>query len=190
MKRLTKTAAIGAFVLIGGSIAYAAGGWWGLPQIGAPSYCISQSTPGGPGTTPVCTATAAAGPTVFTGTEMVPTDITGNVATTPATAYTALVQLGQGPAVVVTSPASATIPATTPFYFLNGAQGSAFTITMPANPVEGQIQNVVCTAATVGALTVAANTGQSLNGNPAAACTAGTGFHWRYQLSNTTWYRF
>jgi hypothetical protein len=191
MKRLQKTAAIGAFVLIGGSMAYGAGGWFGLPQIGGPSYCISQTTPGGPGTTPVCTSTAPAGPTAFTGTEMVPTDITGNVATTPATAYTALVQLGQGPMIDLTTVGTAqTIPNATPFYFLDGAQASALTVTMPPNPVEGQIQNVVCESATVGALTVAANTGQTLKGNPAAACVAGVGYRWRYQLSTTTWYRF
>jgi hypothetical protein len=86
-----------------------------------------------------------------------------------------------------------TIPVNTPFYFLDGAQGSALTVTMPATAVEGQIQRVVCEAATVGTLTVAANTSvvtQVVKGNPAAACVAGVGYAWRYQASNLTWYRF
>ena len=75
------------------------------------------------------------------------------------------------------------------WYFLDGAQGSAFTVTTPSAPVDGQILNVVCEAATVGTFTLTANTSQTVKLPVAAACVAGVGYQWRYLASNTTWYR-
>lgn len=178
----------------------AAGSFSDLPQIGGPSYCASYnanspSVTGQTGQTGVgtCVQTVPAGPTVFAGTEYAPFDIGplgGSVATSPTTGVVGIVQLGQGPYLDVTSPATATIPNNTPFYFLDGTQGSAFTITMPSAPLEGQIQHVVCESATTGALTVAANTNQTLKNNPDAACAVGVDYTWRYVAANSTWYRF
>src|SRR6185437_3784581 len=180
--------------------AIAAGSWSTLPQIGGPSYCASNNpngvgvggNTGQAGSPSNCVQTVPAGPATFAGTEYAPFDIGplgGSTAGPTQTAVVSIVQLGQGPMLDVTSPATATIPNNTPYYFLDGAQASAFTITMPAVAVEGQIQKVICEAATVGALTVAANSNQTLKGNPSAACVAGVTYAWRYQVSNTTWYR-
>lgn len=182
---------------------YAAGLWWGFPQIGGASYCVGYSTypttVTTPGTLPTpnsCNVTAPAGPTTFAGTEVFPVDIFGPQAgvtnTGPAEAYVSLVQVGQGPYVNISPGTSTTltIPNNTPWYILSGAQGSAFTVTMPTAPVEGQIQRLLCNAATVGTLTVAAAANQTLENNPNTACVAGVGYAWRYIASSTTWYRF
>ena len=203
-RHIAGAAMVAASVSFVGVAAYAGGSFQTLPVIGGSSYCASTVTgTGGLGGTTgqgqgtvgsICGQTVPAGPTVFSGAEVAPFDLYAPGTSTsnggPQTALVNITQLGQGPMLDVTSPATATIPANTPYYFLDGAQGSAFTITMPASAVEGQIQRVVCEAATVGTLTVAANSGQTLKGNPNAACVAGVGYSWRYQASNTTWYRF
>lgn len=207
MKTKLRFAVVTALGLgIASSAAWAAGLWSTLPILGGSSYCAaivgagaSQAGTTGQGAGSVgsggtyCAQTVPAGPSTFAGTEVTAVDIfaPGTVSNTPTTsALVSLLQLGQGPMVDQTTVATATIPNATPFYFLDGAQGSAFTITMPASAVEGQIQRIVCTAATVGVLTVAANSGQTLKNNPNAACVAGVGYAWRYQASNSTWYRF
>ncbi|HLH92084.1 MAG TPA: hypothetical protein VKX28_26930 [Xanthobacteraceae bacterium] len=204
LKRLSALAAT-CVVAFGIYAANAAGLWSTLPIIGGASYCaavvgagpsqagVTGQGAGSVGGSTYCAQTVPAGPSVFAGTEMVPLDIYTpgpQASAPPTTALANIVQLGQGPMVDVTSPVTATIPANTPFYFLDGAQASAFTITMPAAPIEGYIQRITCAAATVGVLTVAANANQSIKNNPAAACVAGVGYAWRYQASNTTWYRF
>ena len=207
MLKRYRSAAVGlGALLISGVVAFAAGSFSTLPLIGGASYCAStvSGTGGltgvtgqGQGTTgSLCAQTVPAGPATFAGTEYVPMDIgplgsTASPGSSPQSAVVSMTQLGQGPMLDVTTVLTAqTIPANTPFYFLDGAQASALTVTMPAAPIEGYIQRVYCTAATVGVLTVAANGTQSLKNNPAAACVAGVGYAWRYQASNTTWYRF
>lgn len=209
MKLSIKALAIGAGLLGAGVVAAVAGGsWQTLPGIGSASYCASTvtgtgnlggATGQGQGTIgSICGQTIPAGPATFAGTEIIPADIytpgTNTGAGGPQTAFISLPQLGQGAMVDLTTVVSSTIPANTPFYFLDGTQASAFTITMPASPIEGQIQRVTCEAATAGVLTVAANTSvnasQTLNGNPNAACVASTNYNWRYQASNSTWYRY
>lgn len=197
---------IGALAaLVCGAVGAIAGGSFStLPQIGGASYCATTLTGAGAlsGITgtgqstvgSICAQTVPAGPTTFAGTEYFPVDIYGLGSSVqsggPQTAVVSLLQLGVGPMIDLTTVGTAqTIPNATPNYFLDGAQGSALTVTMPSAPVEGQIQSVVCEAATVGVLTVAANSGQTLKVNPNAACVAGVGYRWRYQASNTTWYR-
>ncbi len=181
------------------------------PVIGGAQFCSSWiGSPQGQGTITgtagstttatggICGAYEPAGPATFAGTEVLPADInapgTMTYAGQPSTALVPIIDLGAGPMVDLTTVAtSQTIPNNTPYYFLDGAQGSALTVTMPPNAIEGQIQRIVCEAATVGTLTVAANTSvvtQVVKGNPNAACTAGVGYAWRYQASNLTWYRF
>jgi len=185
-----KVIAAGAALVATAGVALAVGLWPGIPLLGGAAYCVNSVNG-------VCQANAPAGNPLFLGSEAVPVDTYGaNQATNSqgvnqATQLVALTQLGQGPMVDQTTVGTTqTIPNNTPFFFLDGAQASALTVTMPASAVEGQIQRIVCTAATVGTLTVAANTGQTLKNNPNAACTAGVGYAWRYQASNTTWYRF
>lgn len=65
------------------------------------------------------------------------------------------------------------------------------TITMPATPVDGQIIKI-SSSQNIVALTVNANTGQSIKNAPTAltvSLTGSFGFEFRYVLSNTTWYR-
>lgn len=205
MKRSARLAGLLAVALTAGStIAFGAGFWSTLPGIGFPSYCASTVTGTGnlggltgqgQGTIgSICGQTVPAGPATFTGNEYAPFDLnalgTNSQAGGPNTANVSIEQLGQGPMLDVTAPATATIPANTPFYFLDGAQASAFTITMPAAPIEGYIQRIVCESATVGALTIAGNSGQTVKNSPGAACVAGTAYAFRYQASNTTWYKF
>jgi hypothetical protein len=61
------------------------------------------------------------------------------------------------------------------------------TITMPAAPVDGQIVEI-STTQTVTALTVSANTGQTISG-AASTIVATAGLSWAYELSLTKWIR-
>jgi hypothetical protein len=61
------------------------------------------------------------------------------------------------------------------------------TVTMPASPIDGQ-EIRVTSSQTVTALTVSANSGQSITNAP-TTLTAGLGFSYIYKISNTTWYR-
>lgn len=187
------------------SPAYAGGLNQTLPIIGGTSYCASTVTGTGAlsGTTgqgqgtigSICAQTIPAGPATFTGTENARVDLfaPGTSNGSPVqTAVTGIQQLGQGAFIDIAAPASATIPAGDVFYSLDGTQASAFTITMPVVVVDGQFQEVICTAATAGVLTVAANTSvvtQVIKNNPNAACVAGTVYKWRYNASNLTWFR-
>ncbi len=163
--------------------------WMPFPILGGSSFCASTVNNS-------CTLTIPAGPTDWTGKETIPTDT--NNTPPPSQQYAGGVQtvkapavaFGAGALVVVASPVTATIPGGTPYYVLSGAQGSAFTITMPATPVGGHVQRILCDASTVGALTVAANTGQTLKNNPNTGCVAGVGYSWVYNQTATTWYRF
>lgn len=170
-------------------VAGATGLFPGFPFVGGASYCNSL-------TNGVCSSTVPAGPGVFVGTENVPFDTNAPgsaLQSAPSTVSVTLPQLGQGPMVDQTTVGtSQTIPNNTPWFFLDGAQGSAFTVTFPPNPVEGQIQRIICEAATVGTMTATANTTvvtQVVKLPVAAACVAGVGYVWRYQASNLTWYR-
>ena len=188
MTRLRLFAVVSALALVAVPSAYAAGLWWGLPILGGPTYCVSFT--GAAGTT--CASTAPAGPTFFTGSEAVPADILNNTDRGPSSVYLSVTQLGNGP-VYNQNPVGTTqtIPNMTPFYLIAGAQGSAFTVTMPATPIEGQIQRIICTGAgTVGAMTVVANTGQTISNAVAAACTTGSGFAWRYVVASSEWLRY
>ncbi len=204
-KRLRLTAVVGAiFALIMTPFAYGAGLWWGLPLFGTAAYCTGYSqyptaatVPGTQAGGAVCNSTAPAGPALFSGTETFPTDLFGAAApsaqtnTAPSVVNMPLVTLGQGPYTINNAPGTAiAIANNTPWYITQGGQGSAWTITMPTAPIEGQIQHVVCGATTAGTLTIAAAAGQTLVGNPAAVCTVGNGYSFRYVASSTTWYRF
>ncbi len=186
MKRLRLFAVVSALAaLVAVPSAYAAGLWWGLPLLGGAAYCVS-----GTSVTTGCLQ-APAGPTVFTGREQVPADIVSNTDRTPSSVYMSVLQLGNGALSNQTVVGlTQTIPDYTPWYIIGGAQGGAFTVTMPPNPIEGQIQHVLCASATGGTMTVVANTGQTVNTGVAATCAVGAGYAWRYTLASTTWIRF
>lgn len=211
-KRLLAVGSLTAVLaIIAAPALYATGLWWGLPQIGAPAYCVGYSNYQGTASTGVgptaaqiaaaaalglisCNNTAPAGPTLFQGSEVFPVDIYGPAGgqtnTTPSVVYVGLPQVGQGPYLDVVPATTQTIPDRTPWFFADGTQGSGWTVTMPPNPIEGQIQRIVCEKTTGGTLTVAANTSQTLLNNPNTTCAAGTGYAWRYVAVDATWYRF
>lgn len=77
-----------------------------------------------------------------------------------------------------------------------GVVGTAFTpagtlatgtVTMPANPVDGMTINL-SSSQTITALTLNANTGQSIL-NALTTLSAGGSAAYLYRASNTTWYR-
>ena len=190
--RIVLLAGAGVLALAAAGAAFAGGSFQTLPLVGGGSYCASTSATASGQT---CTQTVPAGPATFTGNEVVPADLFAPGTNNGVPVNTALVdiqQLGQGAILDLTTVASTTVPAGVSWLFVDGTDASAYTITLPAAPVEGQIEHVVCAAATVGTLTVAANAGQSLkpaSSPAAAACVAGNSYAWRYQASNTTWYR-
>jgi hypothetical protein len=61
------------------------------------------------------------------------------------------------------------------------------TVTMPASPLDGQ-QAQVASSQAITALTVAANTGQTIKGAPTTVAANGA-FAFVYRAANTTWYR-
>lgn len=61
------------------------------------------------------------------------------------------------------------------------------TVKMPLSPIDGFVQYVTTTY-TITALTVSANTGQTVNNVP-TTLSAGTSFSMIYRLSTLTWYR-
>jgi hypothetical protein len=68
-----------------------------------------------------------------------------------------------------------------------GSGITTFTITMPSAPSNGQVVDFATNGA-ITTLTVSANSGQSITNAP-ATLTAGSGFEYVFQTSNTTWYR-
>jgi hypothetical protein len=174
-------------------LALATGLFPGLPMLGWASYCAGTNITG-----TQCAATVPAGPTAFTGSEVVPTDVygpnststTGGAGLYPQTMFTSVLALGNGPVVVNVTAGAQTIPNNTGLWVENVGNTST-TITMPALPVGGQIQRVDLGTAQTTSILFAANAGQSC----IPACpqtkntvTAGTGFAWVYNAANTTWY--
>ena len=184
-----KTLLLASGLALCGAPAFADGIYSGWPLIGGPSYCGTLLNGS-------CTQTIAPNESAVSGQEYIPSDY-GPFGTAGATGVTnglfSVLQLGNGLTVDQTTVGTTqTIPANVSYFYLDGAQGSALTVTMPASAVDGQIIHIICEAATVGTLTVAANTSvvtQVLKVNPNAACTAGVGYAWRYTASNLTWYR-
>lgn len=212
MLKRFRGAAIAAVValLATSGLAYAAGLWSTLPIVGGASYCASYVTGTGnlggitgqgQGTIgQICGQTVPAGPATFTGTETVPMDLLapGTQSAGPTTSALAnITQLGQGPLVDSTSSsATLTIPNNTPWFVLDTGTAATVAVTFPSSPVEGQIQHLMCGAAVGTALSVAANTGQTVKGAAPTTCTAGQGFAWRFVaqaqgvLVANSWVRF
>lgn len=170
------------------AVSYAGGSFQGFPLVGGDgaTNCLSFGNNG------VCNQYQPAGPAVVPPGSTFPADTNiqgGGSNANPSTVNIPVTSIGLGSIVVTTSPATATIANGTNYYILNGAQGSAFTLTTPSAPTPNQLLTITCQAATVGALTVAANTGQTLANNPAAACVAGVVYAWVWDATNATWRR-
>lgn len=170
------------------------GGLFGdFPILGGPSYCNSTQNAGAGGLgTGTCVSTIPAGPLDWTGAETMEVDTNLKPIGGQQSVKASPTAFGAGALFIQTTVGTTqTIPANTPYYILNGAQGSALTVTMPPAPNGGQIQRIICEASTVGTVTAAANTGQTMApaSSPAAACSAGVGYAWVYNQTAATWYR-
>jgi hypothetical protein len=195
MNRTRKSliAAVCALVAISTS-AYAAGLWSTLPIVGGAAYCtgtvtgtgaLSGATGQGQGTIgSICGLSQPGGPATFTGSEVFPLDLLapGSQSLGPQTSALAnITQLGQGALVdSVSTSAAQTIPAGVAFYVLDTGTPATVAITFPAAPIEGQIVHLDCGIAIGTALSVVANTGQTVKGAAPTTCTAGQGFAWRF----------
>lgn len=72
----------------------------------------------------------------------------------------------------------------------DSSTNASLTVTMPPTPTNGQLACFANPAAIVTALTFSANSGQSIVGGlSAVTASAGSGYCYLYQTSNTTWYR-
>lgn len=211
--RLTKYLAAAAAVCVS-VVLMGAGLWSTLPIIGGAAYCASTNVSGnaqggitgqGGGVatagqttgTVICGQTQPAGPATFAGTEVVPMDLyppgTATQAGGATTALSNILQLGQGPAVVNTTAGAQTIPSGISWY-LENVGNTSVTFTLPAGPIEGQIIHFTASTAQTTSALFAANTNQScVPACPETITTpltsAGGGVAWRWQASNSTWYR-
>jgi hypothetical protein len=205
--KLTRLSGLLAVALTVGSVAaYAAGNYSMYPIVGGASFCASTVSGAGgfnaagntnnvnptgqgqAGSGSLCAQTVPAGPPAFTGSELLPMDTGGSGifpgTTNPQTVVANINQLGQGVvADSVASGATVTIPANSQFFVLDTGTAATVAVTMPAVAVDGQIQHLVCGVAVGTALSVAANTGQTIKGAAPTTCTAGQGFAWRYLAS-------
>jgi hypothetical protein len=199
LKRYRSAAVAMAALLVTSAIAIAAGNYSTYPIVGQPSFCASTVSGAGGfnavgnsnGVAPtgqgqatsgsICAQTVPAGPPAFTGNELIPMDTVPGSGVSPQTVTANINQLGQGAVVdSVASGAALTIPANSQFFVLDTGTAATVAVTMPAVAVEGQIQHLVCGVGVGTALSVVANSGQTIKGNTAATCTAGQGFAWRY----------
>lgn len=202
--KLTRLAGLLAVALtVGSGAANAAGNYSTYPIIGYPAFCdsivtgsggftVPQGNTGGGGvtgqgqasSTAVCAQTIPAGPPTFSGLELLPLDTGLPGGASPQSATVNVNQLGQGVVVdSVASGAALTIPANSQFFVLDTGTAATVAVTMPAVAEEGQIQHLLCAAAVGTALSVVANTGQTIKGASPTTCTAGQGFAWRFVAS-------
>ncbi len=173
-------------------------GFWNnsWPIVGGASYCAGSSTSGVPGTTPVCNTTVPAGPTVLTGSELIPADTALASGRQPQSVLISMAALGTLPYqyVVPTSGSTTTVAATTGKLVLDPAGTlTSATITLPAATalVDGQ-QLEVSSSQTITALTVTAGSGTTISNAPTAltiSTTGAYGYKFIYVTASLKWFR-
>ncbi len=176
----------------------AVAGFWNnsWPIVGGASYCAGSSTAGVPGTTPVCNVTVPAGPTVLTGTELIPADTALASGRQPQSVLISMAALGTLPYqyVVATNASSTTVAATTGKLVLDPAGTlTTATVVLPAATalVDGQ-QLELSSSQTLTALTVTPGSGTTISNAPTAltiSTTAAYGYKFIYVAAATKWYR-
>ena len=181
-----------------------AGLWPGFPLVGFTSLCWgSTSTATGTftGAQTGCPATAPAGPSIVTGSELIPADVYNPVTGrpgNPATVLLSLASLNAMPIVVSAgnltggNPLSATnlqggIILTGPASF------SALNVTLPPTPIDGQ-QFRISSQRSITALSVTASspTTQSVSNATTAltiSTTASFGYTWAWNAAGSVWNR-
>lgn len=191
-KLIAKISLASLAVVISG---FALAGIWNntFPIIGGASYsCGSVNA--------VSNCTIAAGPTVLTGSELIPADTGLASGQNPQTALIPVGRLGAGPTTYNTpvTTDSVTITNNTRRLIITPAGTiAAFTLVFPASTTltaaDGQLFGF-CTTQIVTTLTITAGAGTTISNGPTAmlvpVATGGAScVEWIYRLSNTTWYR-
>lgn len=178
-------------------IAYAAGLWPTFPIVAGSSFCSGSSTAGVPGTASTCNVTTPAGPTGVTGNEVVPADTLLSQGRSPQTVTipTPLLASGAVYRTAFAAGGSFTVPNGVTNLILNNSGTIATgTVVMPSSPSHGQLLRIT-SVATVTALTLSGNTGQTISNAPTAITISTTGaygymfVYFSATATTGTWYR-
>jgi hypothetical protein len=190
-----KRIAIGLTALILAPVlAYAAGNWSTLPQVGEASFCASQATFFAGQS---CSQTVPAGPTVLTGSELLPADTQITGSTPPQTVTIPMPLFDAGVYSYVSGQTTAlaaalVIPNNINLYILDPTTTvTALSLTMPSAPLNGQKVHIT-SSHTITALTVSGAAGQTVLSAPTALTVSTTGaFGYTYVWAGTPpqWYR-
>lgn len=192
---------------VSGLAAIAAGNFPNLPIVGGASYCGGTST----GTTgQVCTTTVPAGPSITTGSELVPADTQLSSGAAPQSVLLSMASLNALPYQFVNQPTgiwgflisrnngidynvgTLIIKSTGPI--TNGA------VQMPPSPIDGQRLSIRSTVA-ITTFNVSPNSGQAISNGPISIMSTQTGalispnngpsggVEFLYRAADATWYR-
>ncbi len=199
----SKIAVVAAATLLLGTLAaWSAGMFFGFPIVGGASYC---STSTGSAGTQVCTTTIPAGPSIVTGSELVPADTALTGGARPQTVLLPMASLNALPYTYgqYTTGQTITVSANIGSVVLspqNGLNVANLNIQMPASVIDGQQLNMSFTNG-IASLLVSPNTGQNVASPQTlvislqTGAVAGTqtpqlgGIRYIYRAANTTWYR-
>ena len=190
-----KSAAISvAALLTASTLALAAGNWSTLSQVGMGSFCASTVTFYAGQS---CAQTVPAGPTMLTGSELVPADTQIALSSPPQTVTIPMPLFDAGVYSYVSGQTTAlaaalVIPNNINTYILDPTTTvSALSLTMPSAPLNGQKLHIT-SSHTITALTVSGAAGQTVLSAPTALTVSTTGaFGYTYIWAGTTpqWYR-
>lgn len=164
-----------------------------LPIVGGAAYCARYA---GDGTT--CTGSVPAGPTVLTGTELIPADTGLAGGASPQTVSIAARSLGGGPtqySTPLTGVTQAVAAGTRQVILEPAGTIAAHTLTLPAASLLTEGQRLgVCSTQVVTALTITPGSGTTVSNTlTATQVPSGTGgafcAEWVYVKSVTKWLR-
>ena len=212
MKVSLKSGLLAVGVLAASTAVYAAGNYSTLPIVGSASFCVSTvgvngqqsatGTGGGAAGTAgaYCAQTVPAGPSILTGSELIPADTGLASGAPPQTVTVPMASLNALP-ITVSTVVSSAITALTATNLTGGiilhSTGtiSQVSITLPATPIDGQ-QFAVSADQTVTALSMltasTATAGQTVTKTPTAltsSTTATYGYRFMYNAAGNNWYR-
>jgi hypothetical protein len=205
-RRLALAAAF--IAALGSTAAYSAGLFSTLPIVGSASFCASTVTGTGSlggitgqgqgSTGSICGQTIPAGPSIVTGTELIPADTLLPNGASPQTVTLTLGSFNAFPWDFVASASTGTwsyiASANRGGVYIDG-QGSvtSLALTLPPNAIDGQ-QFTLASDQTLTALIVVPPTGTTLSVQQPTALTVSTtatygGYTWRFRAANNIWYR-
>lgn len=210
IKRLKGVAVGLAALAISSAVVYAAGNYSTYPIVGGASFCVSTvgvngqagitgQGGGAAGTNGAyCAQTVPAGPSILTGSELIPADTGLAGGASPQSVVVPMASLNALPLTIstVANPTPlATLNATntTGGYIVHGSNTlTAVTVNLPPAPIDGQ-QFALSSDQTITTLIVTPTTsGQTVTKTPTVLTpsTTGTyGYRFLYNAAATNWYR-